>query len=244
MEPATGTDTFVFDADALPRREKGGGRVRRTAQAVATFFLAGLTTAEILAGALAYLAGMAFLWASHTVQPERLLTEPAFRSAWMFVVLALARPVTWIPFVLPFVGLRKLFEILVPRWRPILRNGLGLLLTLVIMAGAVWLVVVSIERAGTAILSGLAFVTGSGSFATLGAFRGDWTDGRIGLVVGAVVLLRLFLPPLGRDLDLAGQPVLGFWRGSRGAFDRWLVLAVAIGAAITGGTALFLALRA
>ena len=42
----------------------------------------------------------------------------------------------------------------------------------------------------------------------------------LGLLVAMVVLVRVALPPLGRDLDLSREPVLGFPDGPRGRFDR------------------------
>ena len=115
-----------------------------------------------------------------------------------------------------------------------LRNVLAHAATIGVLAGAIWLVVATVQGAGTSVLSGLAFGTGSGSFDTLGTFRGDWTGGRIAFLVGAIVVVRLVLPPLGRDVDLSHEPVLGFARGDRGMFDRYVLLAVGVAAIGTG----------
>jgi hypothetical protein len=195
---------------------------------VATFLLGGLTTIEVMAVAIGTVAAMALLWASHTVEPERLITGAGFRAAWIVLVLALLRPLSWIPYLLPFLAFRRVFDAVMPGRREILRNALANLVTIAILAGILWLVVASIEGAGTAIVSGLAFATGSGSFDTLGSFRGDWTGGRIGLVITTVILVRLLLPPMGRDLNLSHQPILGFAEGARGTFDRYLILAVGV----------------
>jgi hypothetical protein len=201
---------------------------KRIGRAIATFLLGGLTTIEVMAVAIGTVAVMALLWASHTVEPEHLITGAGFHAAWILLVLALLRPLTWIPYLLPFLAFRRLLDAVMPGRREILRNALANLVTIAILAGILWLVVASIEGGGTAILSGLAFATGSGSFDTLGTFRGDWTDGRIGLVIALVILVRLFLPPMARDLDLSHQPILGFAEGARGTFDRYLLLAVAV----------------
>jgi hypothetical protein len=190
--------------------------------------IGGLTTIEVLAVAMGTVAVMALLWASDTVEPERLITGAGFRAAWILLVLGLLRPLTWIPYLLPFLAFRSLFDALMPGRRVVTRNALANLVTIAILAGILWLVVASIEGGGSAILSGLAFATGSGSFTSLGSFRGDWTVGRIGLVVAMVVLVRLFLPPMGRDLDRSQQPILGFAEGARGTFDRYLVLGVGV----------------
>jgi hypothetical protein len=195
---------------------------------VATFLLGGLTTIEVMAVAIGTVAAMALLWASHTVEPERLITGAGFRAAWIVLVLALLRPLSWIPYLLPFLAFRRVFDAVMPGRREILRNALANLVTIAILAGILWLVVASIEDAGTAILSGLAFATGSGSFDTLGSFRGDWTGGRIGFLITTVVLVRLVLPPMGRDLNLSHQPILGFAEGARGTFDRYLILVVGV----------------
>jgi hypothetical protein len=208
--------------------EPAGGSFRSAGRAVATFLLGGLTTIEVMAIAIGTVAAVALLWATHTAEPERLITGAGFRAAWILLVLGILRPLTWIPYLLPFLAFRKLFDVAMPGRREALRNLLAHLVTIGILASVTWLIVATVQGAGTSILSGLAFATGSGSFDTLGAFRGDWTSGRIGLLVAAVVVLRLFLPPLGRDLDVSHEPVLGFARGLRGTFDRYVLMVVGV----------------
>jgi hypothetical protein len=201
---------------------------------VATLLLGGLTTAEVLAVAIGTVAVMALLWATDTVDPERLITGAGFRAAWILLVLGILRPVTWIPYLLPFLAFRKLFDMAMPGRREMLRNVLAHLATIAILAGVIWLIVATVQGAGMNIVSGLAFGTGSGSFDTLGTFRGDWTGGRIALLVGAIVLVRLVLPPLGPDVDPSHEPVLGFARGARGTFDRYILMTVGIAACAVG----------
>jgi hypothetical protein len=217
------------------------GPIRRAGRAVATLLLGGLTTMEVIAAASVTVAVMGLLWATHTVAPERLVTGAGYRAAWILLVLALVRPMTWVPYVLPFVAFRKLFDVLMPQRRVIVRNALANLAAVAVLAGVIWLIVATVQGAGTAILSGMAFATGSGTYATLGTFAGDWTGPRIAIAVGSVVLVRLFFPPLGRDLDLSRVPVLGFADGARGTFDRYLLLLAVVGAVVIGGVALFLA---
>ena len=218
----------IWEQDLQITERRRLSAIRRAGMALATFVLGGLTTMEVIAVAVAALAIMGFLWGSGTVAPERLITGPGYRAAWILLVLILLRPLTWIPYLLPFVAFRKLLEALRPGGRAIRRNALAHLLTVVVLAGVVWLVLKGVDGAGTRILSGLAFATGSGSFATLGSFRGDWTDARVALVVAAVILGRLVLPPLGRDLGVSREPVLGFADGARGTFDRYLLLVVVV----------------
>jgi hypothetical protein len=201
---------------------------KTTGRAAATFLLGGLTTIEVMAAAIGTVAAMALLWATDAVEPERLITGAGYRAAWILLVLGLLRPLTWIPYLLPFLVFRRLFDALIPGRRELVRNALANLVTVAALAAILWLVAASIEGAGSSILSGLAFATGSGSFDKLGSFRGHWPGARIGLVVSMVILVRVFLPPMGRDLDLSHQPILGFAEGARGAFDRYLLLVVGV----------------
>lgn len=194
---------------------------------------------EVIAVAIASLAVVGFLWGSDTVAPERLVSGAGFRAAWILLVLLVLRPVTWIPYLLPFLAFAKVFDTLMGGGRAILRNALTHLLTLLVLAGILWLIVVSVAGASTDILSALGFATGSGSFDTLGSFRGDWTGGRIGLLVAAVVIGRILLPPFDRDLGPSRQPVLGFAEGARGTFDRYLLLTIGV-ASIGVGLAAYL----
>jgi hypothetical protein len=215
------------------------GPFRRAGGGLAAFLLGGLTTIEVIAVAIASVAATALLWATGTVAPERLVTEPAFRAAWILLLLMVLRPITWAPYVLPFMGFRAAIDVMAPGRRAWLRHLLAHLATVAVLGGAAWLVVSVVAGSGTDILSWLAFATGSGSFDTLGSFRGDWTVGRIVLVVAVVLLGRVLLPPLGTDLDLSREPVLGFAEGARGTFDRYLVEVVAA-AGVALGVAAYL----
>src|SRR5437899_2262317 len=81
---------------------RSGGPVSRIADGVVGFALTGLSTMEVITLAVAYVAVMGFLWMSGTSDPERLVTNAGFRSAWVIVAMALLRPITWIPYALPF----------------------------------------------------------------------------------------------------------------------------------------------
>jgi hypothetical protein len=224
---------------AAPRR----GVVRRSGRWLAMFLLGGLTSMELIAIAVGFMGAMGFLWITDAVQPERLVTDPWLRSAWIGVVLALARPITWVPYLLPFLALRWLGDSVMKRTSVLVRNGIANLATIAVLAGAVAISVATIRSAGTVILSGLAFSAGSGRFAELGTFRGDWTAGRVALIAAAVILVRVVVPPLGPDLDLSHEPVLGFVSGVRGRFDRYLLIAVTAAAILLVSLAALLAMR-
>jgi hypothetical protein len=234
-----GPEATRKDAVVLGRARRRG---RAAGRAVAAFFLGGLTTIELIALALVYMAVTGFLWLADVVEPERLFTEPFLRSLWLIVVLAMLRPLTWVPYTVLLRSFGWIGDALAPgRW-VLLRNAIANLATIAVLGAVMALMVASIDGAGTAILSALAFVTGSGTFDGLGSFRGDWTTARIAAVVGGVVLLRLFLPPLDTDLGPSGQPVLGFVSGRRGRFDRAVLLAALAGAAALGALGAYLAL--
>src|SRR6266545_4627412 len=71
---------------------RADGPVKRMVNGVARFALTGLSTMEVITLAVAYVAVMGFLWMSGTAEPERLVTNAGFRSAWVIVALALVRP--------------------------------------------------------------------------------------------------------------------------------------------------------
>jgi hypothetical protein len=196
------------------------------------FVLSGLSTMEIVGLAVAFVAVMAFLWLTGLTRPERLVTEPALRSAWLVATLALVRPVTWIPYLLPFVAFRAFLRWIEGERRPLLVNGIAHALTVATLAFALLMIAFVVQEAVTAVLSGLAFITGSGSPSTLGSFRGDWNPVRIAGVAALVVAFRVIVPPLGDDLDLDREPLLWFQNGSRGRFDRIALLGVLAASAV------------
>ena len=169
------------------------------------------------------------------------MTNAGFRSAWIILALALLRPITWIPYALLFVAFRKLYDALLDESRPLLRHAMAHVLTIGSVAGVLWLLALVVEGAISAVLSGLAFLTGSGSLSTLGEFRGDWNLTRAAGVVAIVLVVRLVAPPLDRDLGLSKDPVLWFGSGSRGRFDRIAFLAVVAGSVLLVGIGAFLA---
>jgi hypothetical protein len=241
-----GSSDLAAPAASLGRRApqlqaRADGPVKRIANGVARFALTGLSTMEVITLAVAYVAVMGFLWMSGTAEPERLVTNAGFRSAWVIVALALLRPMTWIPYAAPFVAFRKLSDALFDESRPLIRNAVAHLLTIGSLAGVLWLLTFVMEGVVSAVLSGLAFLTGSGSLSTLGEFRGDWNPARAAGVVAIVLVVRLVLPPLARDLGFSQDPVLWFGSGSRGRFDRIAFLVVVAGSVLLVGIGAFLA---
>jgi hypothetical protein len=217
--------------------------LRRLGRGLATFVLGGFTTMELIAIAVGYIAIVGFLWMADIVQPERLVTDPWSRGAWLVVVISLLRPVTWAPYWLCFTGFRWLVDAMFRRRKAWVRNTLANLGTVGVLAGMVAVVVSQVARVGTFVLSALAFVTGSGRFKDVGHFRGDWTGWRIAGVIAGFLLLKLFLPPLDRSLDLSHEPILGFASGGRGRFDRYLLLGVIVAGAALSGVGAFLLSR-
>ena len=215
--------------------------MRRVADGLAGLALTGLSTMEVITLAVAYVAVTAFLWMSGTVRPERLITQPGFRGAWIVVALALLRPITWIPYALPFAAFRSLAGAVMRGRRPVIRNAAAHLVTIGFLATVLWLLALVADGVVTAVLSGLAFVTGSGSPSTLGAFRGDWNLPRVAGVIAIIVLVRLVVPPLDPDLALSSEPVLWFGSGARGRFDRIAVIAVVAASALLAALGAFLA---
>jgi len=224
-------DAEAVAADAPPER----GPIRRGLLAVAALLLGGLTSMELLALALGFVAVIGLLWTTHTVAPETLITDPRLRAAWVAAVLAVTRPLTWIPYIVLFLGLRRAGTWLASgsrRWRS---NLLVNLLTVGFLAAAVGLAFLAVPGAARWTNSALGFATGTVGFAGLGTQAGRWGARRITLVAGAFVLVRPALPPLAMDFDLAARPALGFVEGRRGRFDRWLLwAALAVGAASAG----------
>ena len=60
-------------------------------------------------------------------------------------------------------------------------------------------------------------------------------------MVAIVLVVRLVVPPLDRDLGLSRDSVLWFGSGSRGRFDRIAFLAVLAGSLLLVGIGAFLA---
>ena len=133
------------------------GATRRFARALAALLLGGLTSMEVLALSIGFVATMGVLWATHTVAPERLITEPAQRVGWILAVVAVLRPVTWIPYLMVFVGLRRLGDLVGPGSRPWVRNLTAHLLTVGLLVGAVALIFLAVPGSARWTASALGF---------------------------------------------------------------------------------------
>jgi len=225
----------VIDTIA-PEAPAGHGPVRKALLEVAALLLGGLTSMELLALIVGFVAVTGLLWASNAVAPETLVTEPWLRSAWILSVVAVVRPLTWIPYAAVFVGLDRLVAWVGPdvrRWRRRLLSHAG---TLMVLSGCGGLVFLLVPSASRWTLSGLGFVAGIVSIADLGTATGRWAPDTIAAVAAAFVLIRPVVPPVGPDLDLAARPFLGFVGGGRGRFDKGLTIAAA-GVAVCAGAA-------
>jgi hypothetical protein len=208
------------------------GALRAFGRGVAAVVLGGLSSMEIISLAVLLIGIMAFLWMAQVVDPERLVTEPSLSGAWAVTVLAVIRPVTWVPYWLVFLGLQAMADAVAPRSSILLRNAVANLGTLAVLALVTWLLFAAIPGWSTDSLSFLGFLTGGVSLEDLGNVTGHWDGPRVAAVVGGAVLLRVLLPRLGRDLDLSGEPILGYESGARGRLDRIALLIAAVGSVI------------
>lgn len=208
-------------------------------RAAATLLLSGLTSIEVMALAIASLAVGGFLWMAGA-PPDRLVTDPSVRSAWAVVVLAVIRPITWVPYVLLFLGFQAMADAIAPGRSVVARNVVANLGAVAVLAAVAWLVFAVVPGTSIEVASFLGFLTGALSPEDLGRSAGEWDALRVTAVAGAVLLLRILLPPLGRDLDLSGQPILGFVPGARGHLDRVVLVAVLIASAVLVGVGLAL----
>jgi hypothetical protein len=200
---------------------------------LATFVLGGLSSMEIVSLAVLFIGMTGFLWLADVVEPERLVTEATLRSTWAVMVLAIVRPVTWVPYWLLFLGFQALADAAAPRRSVFVRNLAANVGAVASLALTAWVFLVAIPGSSTALLRFLGFLTGTVSLEGLGQATGEWDALRVGAVVVGALLLRILLPPLGRDLDLSAEPILGFVSGGRGRLDR-----VAVVVAVAGSVAL------
>jgi hypothetical protein len=235
-------DAREFWGEAAGGREaKGRGPFVRSGRAVAAFLLAGLTSIEVIVLAVTSVSAVGFLWMADILRPESLVTDRLLRAAWIVLVLSILRPITWIPYWLTFLGLQAVADAIMPHRSLVLRNCVANLGTLAVLGLIVGLVFATVSGASTAVLSFLAFLTGSVALEDLGAVAGDWDLARIAAVVAGALLLRILLPPLDTDLDLSDEPILGFASGARGRADRVLLIAVVAAAAVLVGVGAILA---
>lgn len=236
-------DAWEFWGESEGRGSESRSALGKIGHAIGRFLLSGLTSIEVISLAVAYISVVGFLWIADVLDPESLITDPWLRSAWAVLVVGVIRPITWIPHVLLLLGLRRVADAIAPRSRPVLRNALANLGAIGVLALVAWLVFLAVPGSATAVSSVLAFVTGSGSFEDLGEVGADWDVLRVAAVVGGVLLLRVVVAPLGSDLALLREPILGFVSGARGRFDRIALITVMVAAVVLGGLGAILATR-
>jgi hypothetical protein len=229
---AQGFDSGVLRSVPTRRRVRYRSRVLDdVGRGAASFVLGGFSTVELVAIAVAYLGLTGNLWLGGTIDFERLFTDPLLRSVWLLLVLAMVRPITWLPYVAALAGYRRLAEVAAPRLGEVARNAVANAATIVTLVVIGIIAIGAIPGATGAVRAGTAIVLGNGSFDDVGAARVDWTFVRVVAVMLAVVLGRLFVPPLGLDLDRSDEPILDYPSGRRGTFDRWL-LALALASSV------------
>jgi hypothetical protein len=216
------------------------GAFRTLGRGLGTLVLGGLSSMEIIALAVLFIGVMGFLWMTDVVEPERLVTDATLSSVWAVMVLAVVRPITWVPYWLLFLGLQAMADAAAPRRSVAMRNLVGNLGAAAALGLMAWLVFVAIPESSTAVLSFLGFLTGAVLLEDLGEATGEWDALRVGAVVAGALLLRILIPPLGRDLDLSGEPILGFVSGARGRLDRVAVVVAVVGSVALGGIGLAL----
>jgi hypothetical protein len=236
-------DAWEFWAEPESAGPEPRGALARIRRAFAGLLLSGLTSIEVISLAVACIAGVGFSWMAGLLDPESLITDRWIRSTWAVLVISVLRPITWIPYALLFLSLRRVADGLAARRSTALRNASANLGTIGVLALAAWLVFVAVPGSATAVSSVLAFVTGSGSFEDLGAVGADWDPLRVAAVAVGALLLRVVVPPLGRDFDLLDEPILGFVSGARGRFDRIALITVIVVAVVLGGVGAVLAIR-
>jgi hypothetical protein len=216
----------VLDVESKVESAEG----RRLARGVATLLLGGLTAMELLAAAVSFVAVMGLLWMTDRTAPESLVTTGWMRAAWAMAVVAVIRPITWLPYLGIFVGIRAIERAIAPEAKPLVRNLVAHAVSLVLASLLVALVFLAVPAIERWTLSVLGFATGSVDVGDLGTATGQWTLWRLVVGIVAFLLIRPLIPPLDLDLDPALRPLLGFVPGSRGAFDRALVgMATAVG---------------
>jgi hypothetical protein len=223
--------------------EEHRGVARRLVRGLMAFLLGGVNAMELLALTIGFLAVVGLLWATDRVAPETLVTDRWLRAAWAVAVIGVLRPLTWIPYVLAFAGLRQLGRWIAPRANRVLVNALANLGVLAILALAIAVAGRALGTAARWTESVLGFLTGTVGFSGLGTDTGTWDASRIAAVVAVLVLVRPVVPPLDTRLDLAPLPILGFVEGGRGRFDRWLTGVAAVLALIAGAVVGVVALQ-
>ena len=241
--------SYLHRLDALGFDQIGRGEARKRARqpteladvsrSVASFFLTGFTTVELVAIAIAYLGLVAFLWMTDVITLDRLFLDPLLRSVMLLLAVAMLRPITWIPYAAVFVGLRRVVEAAAPRQPRLVRNAVAGGATIAILLVGLAVSLAAIDGSGRMVRSAVHFVLGGGSFNGIGSGTFQWTFARVMAVLATVVLGRVFLPPLDLDLNLSDEPILGYPTGRRrDRLDRWLLAAALIMAAVLTGIGL------
>src|SRR5947207_14657276 len=77
---------------------------------------------ELLAASVAFVAVVGLLWMTDRTAPESLLTTGWMRAAWMMAVVAVLRPITWLPYLGIFAGIRGIERAVLPDTRPQARD--------------------------------------------------------------------------------------------------------------------------
>jgi hypothetical protein len=243
--PAVGSRDLADAPPALTSPIASGRARRRPLRSVWRFIaaigLGGLSTTEVLAFTIGFVAVMGLLWATGSVPPERLVTAPALRIIWLALAVALIRPVTWVPYLILFWILRWLVDAAIPRRSIRFRNAVGHVVAIAILAVAGLLALSAISEGSRWVLSLLGFASGSVGFAELGVSTGSWTAPRIAGLIAGLILVRPLIPPVGRDLSVVPDAVLGFPEGSRGRLDRSLLFVASGLGLVLGATAVLLA---
>lgn len=201
--------------------------------------LGGLSSAEILAVALVATAAVAASWASGALLPEDLVTEPWLRGLWAALVLAIIRPLTWLPYLGAFAGIRRLTKGIDVSER--MQTAVSHVGAVVLVGGLTAVVLLAIEGGARFAASTLGFLAGAIPLEDLGSSLGSWPVWRILVVAVAVVLIRPVVPPVGPDLSIEIGPVLGLPPGWRGRIDTMLLWGSAGLAVVLGGLALMAA---
>jgi hypothetical protein len=218
----------VETARAQPVAEAGPGR--RFLRGVATLLLGGLTAMELLAATIVFVAVIGFLWATDRAAPESLVTTGWMRAAWVMAVVAVVRPITWLPYLGIFAGLRGIERAVAPDARSWVRNLVAHIATVASAVVVLALVFLAVPGAERWTLSVLGFSTGTVDVGQLGTATGRWGSSQLAFGIAAVVAIRPVIPPLALDLEPSVLPILGFVEGTRGRLDRWLLwIAVAAG---------------
>src|SRR5690349_10907671 len=102
---------------------------------------------ELLAATIAFVSVVGYLWATDRTAPESLVTTGWMRAAWVMAVVAVIRPITWLPYLGIVAGIRWIERAIAPGARPRVRNLVAHLATLAAGAVIVALVFLAVPAA-------------------------------------------------------------------------------------------------